>query len=74
MNTFADIASLADNYKGMLSADANCQYDQVIGIDLSTVSCHFYVPQILVVLFASLVTNTVSYSIKKSTFLQPFFF
>ena len=33
-----DLADLANSYKGILSADKNAQYDQIIDIDLSTVS------------------------------------
>ncbi|XP_050391748.1 aconitate hydratase, mitochondrial [Patella vulgata] len=36
----ADIADLANNYKGILTADPNAQYDQVIEIDLDTLEPH----------------------------------
>ncbi|XP_060070667.1 aconitate hydratase, mitochondrial-like [Ylistrum balloti] len=35
-----DIADLANNYKGLLSADPNAQYDQVIEINLDTLEPH----------------------------------
>ncbi|KAK6169112.1 hypothetical protein SNE40_020226 [Patella caerulea] len=38
--TRADIADLANNYKGILTADPNAQYDQVIEIDLDKLEPH----------------------------------
>ena len=35
---FSDLADLANSYKNVLSADKDAQYDQVINLDLSTVS------------------------------------
>ncbi|XP_069123750.1 LOW QUALITY PROTEIN: aconitate hydratase, mitochondrial-like [Argopecten irradians] len=35
-----DIADLANNYKGLLSADSNAHYDQVIEINLDTLEPH----------------------------------
>lgn len=51
---FTELADLANNYKGFLSPDKDCFYDQLIEIDLSTVLsslnemsiqviiCHYY--------------------------------
>ncbi|ESO84744.1 hypothetical protein LOTGIDRAFT_196362 [Lottia gigantea] len=36
----ADIADLANNYKGLLTADIKAEYDQVIEIDLDTLEPH----------------------------------
>lgn len=38
---FTDIADLASSYKNLLSADPGAKYDQVIDINLDTVSVSF---------------------------------
>lgn len=34
---FSELADLANNYKGFLSPDKDCSYDELIEIDLSKV-------------------------------------